>query len=257
MKLQLHAPNNGLIGHRGLAGLAPENTLEGFYIAKENGLNWIEFDIQLSKDHELIIFHDFSLGRTSNGNGLLYEQSAEDLAQLDVGSWFDQKFSGCRMLNLEDDLSRIKGLGLNLNIEVKCPPQANQEYKDIIAEKLINILKSKWYSFDSLPLISSFNWDILFKIRKALPTQPLGFLCEDITANVLRITAEDQYSTVNCNYNYLTPEQLHQIHALNIPLLVYTVNDQDVANNLLDSGIFAVFTDILTETYSTTARKVV
>lgn len=256
MKIQLNAPSNGLIGHRGLAGLAPENTLESFVLAKQNGLEWIEFDIQLSKDHELIIFHDFTLNRTTNGQGLLYEQSYPELSILDSGSWFDKQYSGCKILNLEKDLSRIKSLGLSLNIEVKCPPSANQTYIDIISEKLVKLVGSRWYDFESPVLISSFNWDVLARIRRSLPTQPLGFLCESLSADALRIAAEDTYATINCDYNYLTDIQIHSVNALNIPLLVYTVNNQDAANMLLDQGVFAVFTDLLTDTVST-ARKVV
>lgn len=256
MTFQLNAPSNGLIGHRGLASFAPENTLIGFQMAKAKGFEWIEFDVQLSQDNELIIIHDHNLNRTTNGNGLIYEQHSEILSTLDAGSWFDQEFTGSAIPNLERDLLKILKLDLNLNIEIKCPPEAEQNYKNNIADKIISLITNRWYSFYSLPLISSFDWDILLRIRKALPKQPIGFLSENITSDVLRIAAQTGNATINCSHSNLTDDQVYQAQALNIPLLVFTVNQQELANKLIDNGVFGVFTDKLTSTYST-IRKVV
>jgi len=256
MTFQLNAPSNGLIGHRGLASFAPENTLIGFQMAKVKGFEWIEFDIQLSKDNELIVIHDHNLNRTTNGNGLVYEQHSEILSKLDAGSWFAQEFSGASIPNLEKDLLKILKLDLNINIEIKCPPEAKQDYKDTIADKIISLITNRWYSFYSLPLISSFDWDILLRIRKALPKQPIGFLCENITADVLRIAAQTSNASIHCSYSNLSDAQIYQAQAFNIPLLVYTVNQQELANKLIDTGVFGVFTDKLTSTYST-VRKVI
>tara|TARA_R110002110_G_scaffold166602_1_gene367231 strand:+ start:19305 stop:20075 length:771 start_codon:yes stop_codon:yes gene_type:complete len=256
MTFQLNPPSNGLIGHRGLAHFAPENTLIGFQMAKSKGLEWIEFDVQLSNDNELMIIHDHNLNRTTNGNGLIYEQHSEILSKLDAGSWFNEKFTGTTIPNLDKDLAKILSLDLNLNIEIKCPKETDQNYKNTLADKIITLIKHKWSPSSPLPLVSSFEWPILLKIRDALPEQPIGFLCEILTADVLRIAAQVGNATINCHYPNLSEQQIYQAQALDIPLLVFTVNQQDAANKLIDSGVFGVFTDILTDTYSS-VRKVV
>ncbi len=81
-----------VIGHRGAAGLAPENTFAGFDLALGLGVDGIETDIQRTKDGQLVLFHADHLDKTTNGTGVLQETSWEELQQLDAGSWFDRRF---------------------------------------------------------------------------------------------------------------------------------------------------------------------
>ena len=68
-----------LIGHRGLPCLAPENSLEGFKLAAEAGLNWVEFDVQITQDNQLVLMHDDSIDRTTNGSGFVYNLTLKQL----------------------------------------------------------------------------------------------------------------------------------------------------------------------------------
>ena len=86
-----------VIGHRGAAGLAPENTFAGFDLALELGVDGIETDVQKTKDGKLVLFHDNLLDRTTNGAGVLQETSWQALQQLDAGSWFDSNYAGERI----------------------------------------------------------------------------------------------------------------------------------------------------------------
>lgn len=246
MKISLPQPKHGLIGHRGLAGHAPENTIIGIKTAYEYGLNWVEFDVQLSADGHLILFHDETLNRTTNGQGSVYEHNYADMRQLDAGSWHHPRYQNTQIPHLADQLSEILAYPLQLNIEFKCPKMPTQHYLDTLRKQFCNLIDKLWPTTNPLPLISSFHWDLLLDIRKHHPNIPVGFLCEVITPEVIRLAAQTGNATINCKYREITDIDIAQGNALNIPILAYTVNDPDTAQDLLNRGVFAVFTDSLT-----------
>ena len=106
-----------VMGHRGAAGLAPENTLSSIRKAAEVGVSWIEFDVKLTADNMPVIFHDDSLNRTAGRDGLMAETSADEALRLDAGSWFSMDFAGERVpslfatLDLAQDACREIGRG--------------------------------------------------------------------------------------------------------------------------------------------------
>src|SRR6266700_421843 len=107
-----------VIGHRGAAGLAPENTFAGFDLALEIGVDGIETDVQKTKDGKLVLFHDDLLDRTTNGTGVLQEMSWQELQRLDAGSWFDSKYAGERIPLLIEALERY-GTRTCFDLEIK------------------------------------------------------------------------------------------------------------------------------------------
>lgn len=245
MDIKHIAPKHGLIGHRGLAGYAPENTIAAIQAAYEQGLNWVEFDVQLSKDHQLIIFHDHDLNRTTNGNGLVYDFTYSDIKALDAGAWYGSQFSGAKIPNLEKDLSQLLKYKLHFNIELKCPNSPSQAYKDALCDSFCSLIEKKWPKTRALPLVSSFEWDLLLQVRNRLKNIAIGFLCDAITPELTRLAVKTPNATINCNYHSLNDSDISRSQHLNIPLLVYTVNEQEIANQLLNQGVFGIFTDSL------------
>jgi glycerophosphoryl diester phosphodiesterase len=98
---------------------APENTLAAYQCAIDHGFD-IELDVQMTKDGELVCFHDWQLGRTAPGEGMVWGYTAAELAALDAGSWFSEAFAGERIPNLRQALSLAKGRA-HLAIEMKMP----------------------------------------------------------------------------------------------------------------------------------------
>src|ERR1700694_1070503 len=84
-------------GHRGAMSLAPENTLAAFALAREVGADGVEFDVQLSADGEVVIIHDHTLERTTDGRGAVAERTLAELKKLDAGRWFDVRYAGERI----------------------------------------------------------------------------------------------------------------------------------------------------------------
>ncbi|MBT3336527.1 MAG: hypothetical protein HN855_02475 [Anaerolineae bacterium] len=113
-------PNPLIIAHRGATQLAPENSIAAFKAAIEAGADAIEFDIHFSKDKQIIVHHDYFLGRTEDGAGFIGNYSYAELQKLDIGSKFDDSFSTERIPTLKDILILGKGKTL-FEIELRCP----------------------------------------------------------------------------------------------------------------------------------------
>ncbi len=236
-------PSAGLIGHRGIAALAPENTLSGFMLAAEQDIDWVEFDVQLTKDNGLVIFHDDKLERTSNGKGLVHKHTLNDLSDLDAGSWFSSEFKGERIPVFQEILPKLLKLKLFLNIELKVPTDASKRHCETLANLVADSLSKQWPAKNPWPLISSFNWDLLTIIRARLPQAPIGFLHDHCSQEMIEMVANTPNASLNCNFESLTDEMLAISKDFSIPVLAYTVNQPDVAKRLLDAGIFGLFSD--------------
>src|SRR3972149_9393656 len=109
-----------VIAHRGFSGQAPENTLASFKKARELGSDMIELDVRFSKDGHMVVMHDDTLDRTTNGRGKVADYTLKELKQLDAGSWFAPQFSDERIPNLNEVLELAKGKIL-VNIEIGTP----------------------------------------------------------------------------------------------------------------------------------------
>jgi glycerophosphoryl diester phosphodiesterase len=102
-----------LIAHRGGAVEAPENTLAAFRYSLALGIRWFELDVQMSRDGALVVFHDETLDRTTNGDGPIGSLTLEDLRRLDAGSWFGSQYAGERIPTLREvlELCASEGAG--------------------------------------------------------------------------------------------------------------------------------------------------
>jgi glycerophosphoryl diester phosphodiesterase len=107
-----------LVAHRGASGFCPENTIPSFQKAVEMGAKMIELDVQMTKDGEIIVFHDFTVERTSNGNGFIKDLTLEYLKTLDAGKWFNKDFTGTRISTLKEVFEIIPST-IIVNVELK------------------------------------------------------------------------------------------------------------------------------------------
>ena len=120
MRQPLRLPR--VIGHRGAAGRAPENTLAGLRHAAQLGASWVEFDVRLSADGAPVVMHDSTLRRTTGAPGRVSTTPMETLASLDAGAWFDPRFAGECVPSLEAALGCARELGLGAIVELKPAP---------------------------------------------------------------------------------------------------------------------------------------
>lgn len=229
-----------IIGHRGAAGYAPENTLESIHTAADIGVDWVEFDVKLTKDQVPILFHDETLGRTTNGSGNVADMLYEDIRQLEAGSWFSDSFTGIGIPTLEEALEVILEYDLGLNLEIKPCPGREKE----TAEVALDVLSQIWDDHDRL-LFSSFSHVAMETAFDMAGDWARGFLLpEEWPKNWHEMAEYLDVSTFNINGNACTQEQIEILLRLNKPILAYTVNDPDRARFLQQWGVDGFFSDV-------------
>jgi len=227
------------IGHRGVKGLAPENTLVSFIKAKQLGFSWVEFDVMLTACGEAVVFHDQRLKRTTNGKGLIARRTYPELKKLDAGSWFSPEFSQETIPTLSETLACLLKLGLQANIEIK--PARGMEVAT--AQKALAIIRSHWPQNLPKPLISSFSLTSLYTVRAQDPQAPLAILYNKLPRNWQKAADELNCVAVNLDQQYLSLAQIAQVKQTQRLVLAYTVNQIERANLLFSWGVDGVFTD--------------
>jgi glycerophosphoryl diester phosphodiesterase len=228
-----------IIGNRGAAAYAPENTLESILTAAEMGVKWVELDVKLTKDSVPIIFHDDELDRTTNGHGPVAAMNFSDIRDLEAGSWFSDSFAGIKIPTLEEAIDVILEHNLGVNLEIKpCPGRE----KDT-AEAMLDVLARIWDEPERL-LISSFSHVSLEVAMDMAEEWPRGFLMEEEWPDNWKELAEYlNASTINIDGRTVTREQVEEILDLEKPVLAYTINDPQLAKTLRQWGVDAMFTD--------------
>ncbi len=226
-----------VIGHRGACHYAPENTLASLRKAKALGVTWVEFDAKLTADGEAIVIHDETLERTTNGHGLVAEITYAQIATLDAGSWFAPEFAGEKVPTLIEYLACAAELGLSINVEIKPTPGTDEE----TARKVVDILHAYWPTYDRL-LVSSFSLPSL--IVHALDQRlNLALLMREWLPNWQTLLADINGIALHIRHNLVTPERVQAIKSVVPYVMVYTVNDSQLAQTLFAMGVDAVFSD--------------
>lgn len=228
-----------VIGHRGAAAYAPENTIESILTAVEMGVKWVEVDVKLTKDMVPIIFHDDDLDRTTNGHGPVAEMNFNDIRDLEAGSWFSDSFAGIKIPTLEEVIDVVLEHDLGINLEIKpCPGRE----KDT-AEAMLDVLARIWDEPERL-LISSFSHVSLEVSMDMAEEWARGLLLESEPAENWKELAEYlNASTINIDGRTATRDFVEEIIDLQKPVLAYTINDPQLARSLRRWGIDGVFTD--------------
>jgi len=228
-----------VIGHRGAARLAPENTLAGLRKAKAEGVTWVEFDVKLSADGVPVVIHDDTLDRTTDGHGPVREKSAAELARLDAGSWWGPAFAGEPIPTLEAALAALAELGLGANVEIKACPEREAETGEIVGRHLARA----WPRNLPPPLLSSFSPEALQAARAVAPDIARGMLVHDRRAEWRELAERVGALSVHTFRAFVTPEFAASVRDAGLELLAYAVNDAAEARRLFGLGARAVSAD--------------
>lgn len=228
-----------IIGHRGAAAYAPENTLASFDKALALGCRFVEFDVMLSADGEPFVIHDESLKRTTNGSGEVGLVTAEYLKTLDAGSWFSKRYRGEKLPHFREVIQWLVFANVHANVEIKPYPGKSEE----TSVAVLRHINRYWPQNKPLPLVSSFDYDALTLCRTLAPEMPLGFLMHEWDKNWLKKAGDLQAYSVHCNRKILTQARVNQIRDEGFKLFAYTVNRKREAKKLLEWGLDALFSD--------------
>ena len=228
-----------VVGHRGAAASAPENTLAGLRRAHQLGVGWVEFDVKLTGDGVPILMHDAVLERTTDGRGAVADTAYADIRQLDAGAWFGPEFAGERVPSFDEAIDLLLSHGLAANVEIKPCPGRERETGVAVARRLVE----RWPSDRPPPLLSSFAEPALEAARAAAPDLPRGLLVgalpEDWAARLERLGCV----TFHCSHRHLDAAAVAAVREAGYPMLAYTVNEAERARTLYSWGVDCICSD--------------
>jgi glycerophosphoryl diester phosphodiesterase len=227
-----------LIGHRGFAGLRPENTLCGFRLAAEFGLPMVEYDVQLTKDLQWAVFHDRTLERLLSLHGTVADYTLHELSKFDAGLWYQPPYPGEFIPSLSEAYQAILDLGLASNIEIKVPPYRAAQHAREFAKFIASLDPSR-----PLPLVSSFDLECMILLRQLCPTLPIAYVVHQFADDSLAIAKEHNFQRIHCDVDYITMENIKHATAAKLPVYLYTVNQPQLAAKWLSHGVAGFFTD--------------
>ncbi|MGZ5038028.1 MAG: glycerophosphodiester phosphodiesterase [Usitatibacter sp.] len=236
-------PYPRIFAHRGGGSLAPENTLAAIRLGQSLGYRAHEFDVKLSKDAVAMLLHDATLERTTTGNGRAADLAWAELAALDAGGWHSEEFRGERLPTFAEAAALLRSKDTMANVEIKPTPGFEVEtgrHVALEAERL-------WAGAAVPPLLSCFSFEGLMAAKQAAPSLPRGWLARQFTDEDWgRLEALEAVS-LHTNHLRLDRSLIPRIKERGYRVLVYTVNDVEVARELFDAGVDGMFTDNLRE----------
>jgi len=224
------------IAHRGASALAPENTIAAFERAVELGADAIEFDIHLSQDGELVVIHDDTLDRTTDGCGLVHQRSLAELMRLDAGRWFGAGFAGQRIPRLDEVLDRFAGK-VPLALEIK----AGSTFFPRIEEKVVSALRER-AAIDQAA-VASFDHYALRRLKEIEPTIRTAALLVGRPVSLSAIAGPAKADGLALEASFVTKTEVEACRAAGLQIVVWVVNDPAQMRHFIGLGVDGIITD--------------
>ncbi len=232
-------PHPIIFAHRGASAHAPENTIASFELALTQQADAIELDAKLSADGHVIVHHDVTVDRTTNGKGKIKDLSLGELKKLDAGSSFSEKFQGEKIPTLEEVFEAV-GKRTFINVELTNYKTPN----DHLVEAVCMLIKK--HHLQKHVIFSSFFASNLSKARSYLPEVPRGLLALN---GLLGAWARSfgfvfgKYQALHPFLTDMTQQEVARVHRLNRRIHVWTVNKEEDMRRLFGWGVDGIFTD--------------
>jgi glycerophosphoryl diester phosphodiesterase len=229
------------VAHRGAAGYAPENTMAAFQKGVDMKADYIEIDVQQTKDGELVVIHDVTLDRTTNGTGYVKDHTLEEIRQLDAGSYFAPEFAGEKVPTFEEVLDEFRGK-TGILIELKATyyyPGIEQKVTEALKERNMHLPNNEKI------IVQSFEFESMKKMDELLPTVPVGVL----TGRATDLSEEklNEFATyaeyVNPSKSLVNSSLVNEVHERDMGIMAWTVRKKEEVQPLLDAGVDGIITD--------------
>ena len=214
-----------ITAHRGSSLEAPENTIASIEKAIEDGADYAEIDVRLTRDGSVVLIHDASLKRTAGTDAKVWEKNLEDLRELDVGALFSQEYKGERIPTLDEVIDVASGR-IRLNIEIKTSSNTPD-----LPEKVAELIIAK--DFSDQCVITSFSYDTIARVKAVSPNIRTGLIITMPLGSYTRLEYADFYSL---NAFFLSERQADMIHRLGYEIHVWGVKDERMVRKMVDFG---------------------
>ena len=224
------------IAHRGAAALAPENTMAAFAMAVELGADAIELDLHVSRDGELVVIHDSTLDRTTDGEGPVHARSLQELKQLDAGRWFGESFAGQRIPTLAEVLDRFSGK-VPLALEIK----AGSAFFPGIEERVVSVLHE--HQVVSRVAVASFDHHALLRLKDLEPGLRTGALLVGRPVSMSAVAGPSKADAMALEFSLVTKTEVDACRAAGLQLVVWVVNEPAQMRYFIDLGVNGIITD--------------
>ena len=210
------------IAHRGASAYAPENTIAAFDLAIEMGADAIETDVQLTRDRHLVLFHDSTIERTSDGAGRVGDHTLVELQALDIGGWFAPEFAGARILTLHTALETYLHQ-IPFVLEIKDPAAALPMIETIPVTDRIEV--------------TSFDWDALIAAKNRVPHFAYGFLTPRFDDEEIDRCVVAGLQQICPHADVVTAELVVKAHQMGLTVRAWGLSNRDQIAHLTTSGV--------------------
>ena len=237
MREALNSGEPLVFGHRGAMAQAPMNTLAAFGLAREQGADGIELDVQVSRDGHLVVIHDDTVDSTTDGKGRVADLTLAELKRLDAGSWFADSFAGQRIPTLDEVFAEF-GNAMLINVEIK----ASRDSLDRIEKRLADCLRR--YNMREQVIISCFDPAVLRRVRGMMPMVMMGFLYQpDMPVSHYLSLKKLWHEARHPRHDMVDEDYMNWARAQGYYVNVWTVNEAERALRLKRLGVNAIITD--------------
>jgi len=226
-----------VIAHRGYSSKAPENTMAALKMAVDFGVDGLEFDVHVTKDGEVVICHDESVDRTTNGKGLIVDYTYEELQKLDAGSWFSDEYKGEKIPRLTELFDLVRGSNLLLNIELKTGVSSYRR----IEKAVLKLIED--FSLTEQVIISSFNHYSLKEIKNISPKTATGILYMAGLFEPWNYAKAIDAQALHPYFRTLVPELVLEAKARGLQVNPFTVNEPDHIAAMLAMNVDGIITN--------------
>lgn len=225
--------NPTVMAHRGLSADAPENTLYAFSDAISVGADFIELDVQQTRDGVLVVMHDSNLKRTTGVNKDIWDVDYADIQNLDAGSWFDPAYANARIPTLEETLQFVDKR-VKLNIEIKPTKHGSDTLEQDVAELITR------YQYTDACYVTSFSYGSLKKVKEANPEIRTGYLMSVAYGQFYSLKYADAFSL---NKVFVTSQVVNAAHQQGKQIFAWTVNSMSEVRSLCNLHVDSIITD--------------
>ncbi len=225
-----------LVGHRGALASAPENTLASFEEGLAQGANVLELDIHFSRDSELVVIHDFSVDRTTDGKGFVKDLTLAELKRLDAGCRFSPAFKNARIPLLREVLEWVKGRAW-LAIEIK----SEWITYDGIEAALVDQLHKQGMA-DQVMVIS-FDHCCIKRVKEMDPNITTGALYSARLVDAIQMARTTRADVLRPRWPYSSPAEIQAAHAAGLAYAPWGPNDPKIWRQLVEMGVDTLSAD--------------